>query len=98
MGMTKTRKLLSQSYYKTEMRKSIMKEQREEEEKKKSLFRNESSPMIRLGYALQRIDEKDKKAIKFIQMGQKKMEERSVKLPRLKWLMFDSYEHLDDLI
>lgn len=54
------------------MRKSTIREQKNEEEKKKSLFKNESSPMIRLGYALQRIDEKDKKAMKFIQMGQKK--------------------------
>ena len=42
--------------------------------------------MIRLGFALQRVDEKDQKAIKFIQMGEKILleEKRSIKLPKLK--------------
>lgn len=50
------------------------------------MHKNESSPMIRLGFALQRIDEKDKKAMKFIQMGEKKLVESKthIRLPKLK--------------
>ena len=36
-----------------------------------SLHKHESSPMFRLGLALIRIDDRDQKAIKFLQLAQK---------------------------
>ena len=50
------------------------------------MHKNESSPLIRLGFALQRIDERDQKALKFIQMGEKKNynSKNKIKLPKLK--------------
>lgn len=53
--------------------------------KHKSLYKNESSPYIRLGLALQKISEKDEKAIKFIEMGKKKNNQisKSLKFPKI---------------
>ena len=59
MTKTKTKKLLSQSFYKSEMRKVQKLESKDGKERKskyRAMEKTESSPMIRLGFALQRVD------------------------------------------
>lgn len=53
--------------------------------KDKGLYKNESSPYIRLGLALQKINDQDPKAMKFIELGCKKDIEvpSNLKLPKI---------------